>query len=362
MERTAETQASGQRVAERPPYRLPTLAEVRATPTHGRTVASLFAGAGGSSTGYRLAGFRVLFANEFIPIAADSYSANYPETPVDRRDVRELRGGEILRAIKLKQGQLDVLDGSPPCAAFSLAGRRTAGWGVPRKYSGVLQRVDDLFGEYLRLVDEVRPRVAIAENVAGLVAGAGKGVFKAILERFRAIGYRPSVRILDAQWLGVPQRRRRLFFVAVRKDIDREPAFPAPFPYRYGAGEALAGLPPPGEPIRMGPALTAASSWLVPGQQSKRYFSLIVVDPREPCPTITATVGHYTPKGMTAAGVVHWERRAFNVPEIKRLCSFPDDYVLCGTEAEQAERLGRAVPPLMMRALAGTVAREILDV
>jgi DNA (cytosine-5)-methyltransferase 1 len=359
MERTAETAAAG---VDRPPYRVPSVADVRATPSHGRTVVSLFAGAGGSSTGYRLAGFRVLFASEFIPVAAATYAANYPETPVDERDVRELRGADVLRALGLGRGELDVLDGSPPCAAFSLAGRRTAGWGVPRPYSGVVQRVDDLFDEYLRLVDELRPRVAIAENVAGLVAGAGKGVFKQILGRFQALGYRVAARILDAQWLGVPQRRKRLFFVAVRDDLRRVPAFPTPLPYRYGAGEALAGLPPGARTIHMGPALTAASDWLVPGQQSKRYFSLIVVDPREPCPTITATVGHYTPKGMTAAGVVHWERRAFNVPEIKRLCSFPDDYVLVGTEGEQAERLGRAVPPFMMRALAGAVAREIFDV
>jgi DNA (cytosine-5)-methyltransferase 1 len=358
MERIAETE--GVRGVVKPPYAIPSLAAIRATPTHGRTVVSLFAGAGGSSTGYRLAGFRILRVNEFVPEAAAVYAANYPETPIDPRDIRTVAGPELLAATGLARGELDVLDGSPPCSAFSSAGKRAKLWGSAHAYSTTRQRVDDLFAEYLRLVDALRPRVAIAENVAGLVAGAGKGVFKQILRRFQELGYVVGAQKLDAQWLGVPQRRQRILVVAVRRDLGRAPAFPRPLPYRYSVAEAFATLPPdaPIEPETNldAMAIGRAARHLVAGGQSKRYFSLILADPREPAPTITATQHPGT------AAPIHWERRRFSLAELRRLCGFPDDYQFPGKYTYGAERLGRAVPPPMMAALAGAVARDIFDV
>lgn len=357
MERLAETEAPDGGGVGKPPYAVPSLAEVRAAVTHGRTVASTFAGCGGSSTGYRLAGFRVVWANEFIPLAADTYAANYPETPLDRRDIRTVRGAELLAAAGLEPGELDVLDGSPPCASFSTAGKRSRRWGEVRAYSSTKQRVDDLFDEYLRLVEEVAPRVTVAENVGGLVTGTGKGVFKRILARLDRLGYVTAAQKLDAQWLGVPQRRQRVLIVGVRRDLGRTPAFPTPLPYRYGVADAFAGLPPqvlPPEASIEGSAIGTAATWLVAGQQSARYFSLILARPGEPCPTITGSRKH-----PGTACVLHWERRHFTIPELKRLCGFPDDYVLLGRYMEQVERLGRAVPPPLMRALAATIAAEI---
>src|SRR5262245_54298515 len=193
MERIAEAEDAGGIAS--PPYRVPSVAAIRALPTHGRTVISTFAGCGGSSTGYRLAGFRVLAANEFIGLAADSYAANYPTTPVDRRDVRLVRGAELLEVAAVKRGDLDILERSPPCASCSTAGKRARYWGRTVKYSSTRQRVDDLFGEYLRLVDEIRPRVVVAENVAGLVKGTGKGVFKRILAALAALDYVVEARL-----------------------------------------------------------------------------------------------------------------------------------------------------------------------
>jgi DNA (cytosine-5)-methyltransferase 1 len=108
-------------------------------------VVSLFAGGGGSSTGYRLAGGRVLAINEFIEAAQDAYARNYPETHIFKEDVRLLKGEMILDKIGMDRGQLDILDGSPPCASFSTAGKREKGWGIEKKYSDKVQRVDDLF-------------------------------------------------------------------------------------------------------------------------------------------------------------------------------------------------------------------------
>jgi len=88
------------------------------------TVISTFAGGGGSSTGYRLAGAKILCVNEFVEAAQETYKANYPNTPVLPNDIKELTGEDFLKAAGLKKGELDILDGSPPCSAFSVAGKR----------------------------------------------------------------------------------------------------------------------------------------------------------------------------------------------------------------------------------------------
>ena len=135
-------------------------------------VVSLFAGGGGSSTGYRLAGGKILGINEFIPAAQEVYKKNYPDTHIFTQDVRELTGEAILKQFNLKKGELDILDGSPPCSSFSTAGLREKGWGRIKSYSDSEQRTDDLFFEYVRILKEVQPKVFVAENVRGLTIGA----------------------------------------------------------------------------------------------------------------------------------------------------------------------------------------------
>lgn len=224
----------------KPPYAVPTMAEIAAVEQNGLTVATTFAGAGGSSTGYRMAGYRVVWANEFVQLAADSYEANMaPGTVVDRRDIKEVTAEDILAATGLAVGELDLFDGSPPCQAFSTAGLREKGWGTERKYqNGKSQKNEDLFWDYVRLRDGLQPRAFVAENVSGLVKGAAKGYFLEILKLLKR-GYRVEARVVDAQWLGVPQQRQRVIFVGVREDLALEPAFPSPLPYRYSIRDAL---------------------------------------------------------------------------------------------------------------------------
>ena len=137
---------------EKPPYRVPTMTEIAAVPWNGLNVVSTFSGCGGSCLGYRMAGYRVLWANEFIPAAAETYRANHPTTILDTRDIRKVQPEDILKAIGLKAGELDAMEGSPPCASFTTAGKREKHWGKAKKYSDTVQRVDDLFFEYVRLV------------------------------------------------------------------------------------------------------------------------------------------------------------------------------------------------------------------
>lgn len=427
----------------KPPYRVPSMAEINTIPWNGLTVISTFSGCGGSSLGYRMAGFKVLWASEFVPAARESYLANcHPDTVLDDRDIRLVQPQGVLDACGLKEGELDLFDGSPPCASFSTAGKRQAGWGQVKKYSDVSQRTDDLFFEYVRLLRGIKPRAFVAENVSGLVKGTAKGYFLMILKELKESGYRVSCRVLDAQWLGVPQQRQRTIFVGVREDLvdakgqPIQPCHPSPLPYRYSVREAIpwitgVGKVPGGDFDKKGresvwtnglepsPTVTATiddrvmaegrvevcedtfdehrvytdkaapsvrakkaghinvrsvepeadmsgyatgaehDAMNAPGgtnQQSDRYFQLVKPSLEEACPTITSRGGD-----ATAASVCHpIERRKFSIAELRRICAFPDCFILTGTYAAQWERLGRAVPPVMMAWIARTVRDEIL--
>lgn len=413
---------------DKPAYHVPSMAEIAAVPWNGLTAISTFSGCGGSCLGYRMAGFKVAWASEFIPAAAEVYRANHPETILDTRDIRKVQPAEILDAIGLKVGELDLMDGSPPCASFSTAGKREKHWGKAKKYSDTVQRTDDLFFEFIRLLEGLRPRVFVAENVSGLVKGVAKGYFLEILAKLKAAGYRVGVKVLDAQWLGVPQARQRTIFIGVREDLGRVPVFPKPLPYRYTLRDALpwivrgkygptwkaADAPSPTvsahgsynpvtshqglelveavitggtgaafdqkgqrfDPDKPCPTVLGTKpnqfavegldmarfaigkEWdrLKPGESSDRYFNLVRPHPDAPCPTICASHGH---PGI--ASVTHpTEKRKLAIAELKRICAFPDDFVLTGSYAQQWERLGRAVPPVMMSHVARTIRDEIL--
>lgn len=334
--------------------------EIRALPWNGFTCASTFSGCGGSSTGYRMAGFRVLFASEFIDAARECYKANAaPYTFVDGRDIRQVTHEDILKATGLQPGELDLFDGSPPCSAFSTAGKREAGWGKVKKYSDKAQRVDDLFFEFTRLLRGLRPKTFVAENVSGLVKGTAKGYFLEILRELKSCGYRVSCRVLDAQWLGVPQTRARTIFVGVREDLGMDPVHPKPLPYRYTLRDAFEFPMKAVEPETGIAGYCTGREWdkLAPGEQSTKYFNLVRSHFDKPSGTICASHGS---RGI--ASVTHpSEKRKFSISELKRICGFPDDFNLTGTYEQKYERLGRAVPPVMMMYVAAAVRDQILS-
>lgn len=347
----------------KPAYRVPSMREIEAIPWNGYRVASTFSGCGGSCLGYRMAGYRVVYANEFIEEAQRTYKANHPNSYLDTRDIRQVEPEEVMGKADVNRGELDLLDGSPPCSAFSTAGKREAGWGKVKTYSDKAQRVDDLFFEYVRLIDGIRPKVFVAENVSGLVKGTAKGYFKRILAALREPGYRVSCRVLDAQWLGVPQMRQRTIFIGVRDDLGLDPVHPSPLPYRYTVGEAVDGLPAGGDAKRLNPGTDTHRYWLAtrPGDSlsdackqltgKNSFWSNIKLSPKRQANTITQGTQQ-----------LHWaEPRTLSLQELRRIGGFPDDFELTGDFTKQWERLGRAVPPLMMARIAETVATEILD-
>ncbi len=367
---------------DKPAYRVPSMAEIAATSWNGFRVISTFAGCGGSSTGYRMAGFKIALANEFVPSAQASYAANKAEeTVLDGRDIKVVDADSILRATGLARGELDVLDGSPPCQAFSTAGKRAKGWGDRKRYEhGASQKNEELFFDYIRLVEGLMPKVFVAENVSGLVKGVAKGFFLEILSALRACGYRVEAKLLDAQWLGVPQMRQRLIFIGVRDDLRLAPVFPKPLPYRYSVRDALPWITACEEMAgynghRMLSSDQPSQTILLTGphhcEAIGRFHAERSLD--EPSPTVmthgrrkghaelTMVVGNdaFEPRFGSideAAG----QRRRFTIAELRRICGFPDDFVLLGTYAQQWERLGNSVPPVMMRHIAEAIRDGVL--
>lgn len=308
---------------------------------NGFSIISTFSGCGGSSTGYKMAGFNVLWANEFHANSADAYFQNHPKTILNTQDIRSIDCADVLKDVGLSVGELDVLDGSPPCDSFSIAGKGSKLWGKEKQYRGTLkQRTDDLFFEYIRFIKGLQPKMFVAENVSGLVKGKAKGYFKIILAAMKNCGYTVKAKVLDAQWLGVPQHRQRVIFIGVREDLKQDPIFPKPFPFRYSVADAC--------------------PWIVGVRTSKDRF----VDAGQTiAPSVMASDALRSENAQFSSGGFvkdDKEKRKFTIEELKRICAFPDDYILTGSYAKQWELLGMSVPPLMMKAIARCVC-EVLE-
>lgn len=342
-------------------------------------VVSLFAGGGGSSTGYRLAGGNVLAINEFIEAAQKVYAKNYPSTYIFKQDIRELNGKIILDQIGKNVGELDILDGSPPCASFSTAGLREKAWGKEKKYSDKTQRVDDLFYEYARIVKEIQPKVFVAENVKGLTMGSASNLLGSsqismfendnendtIYNTLVNCGYKVRFKVLNAANYGVPQARERVIFIGVRNDINKTITYPKPYDYIITSYEATKDVINEKQDIDDASFNTSTQAYhylkmMKQGQSMSDYhpkgngFGMTRIYKDKPCPTILQRQGN-------KSSLCHWEEdRELSVPELKRLMTFPDDYYLGEKYTQKTERLGRAVPPLLMKAIAEHIYKTIL--
>ena len=181
-------------------------------------VVSFFAGGGGSSCGYKLAGGDMICVNEFQQVHADTYSANWPDTPVIVDDIKKITGKTIRE--KIGDVEIDILDGSPPCPPFSMSGTKRKGWGKEKMAYGFKQeRIEDLTFEQVRLVKELQPKVVICENVKGLTMEYARDYLNMMLQEFEDCGYIMTHKVLNAWEHGVPQKRQRVFMVGVRNDV-----------------------------------------------------------------------------------------------------------------------------------------------
>ena len=379
------------------------------------TVISTFAGGGGSSTGYRLAGGNVLAINEFVEEAIKTYSLNFPDTKIIPGDIKKLSGKDFLDVSGLKEGELDIFDGSPPCSAFSVSSSsKGKNWkgaildtrksyfdddgemiheGSIEVHSGIksysdgktVEAIEDLFNEFIRIAKDIKPKVIIAENVKGLTMDTARAKLAEFINGFEKIGYLTTYKVLNAAEYGVAQSRQRTFFVCVRDDVANSiglnilnansVVFPNPStPKEHGKYSKEVAIEKAIGDVVNDPQEVKELLDVVENGFLKKFVALLpknppkVLQPKEtcfnlkrparhlPCPTLTQTGQQ---KG--ASGVIHYnEDRKLTIKELKRIMSLPDDYELTGTFDQQAERIGRMVAPKMMFALASHVYKNIL--
>lgn len=359
------------------------------------TVVSTFAGTGGSSLGYKQAGYKMRLAVEWDDHAVECYKLNFPETKVFHGDISRLTDAEALEISGLHVGELDVFDGSPPCQGFSTAGKRS-----------MSDDRNQLFRQYVRLLNAFRPRAFVMENVSGMVKGKMKLIFVEILQELKASGYRVSARLLNAMYFGVPQSRQRIIFIGVRADVEAEPSHPAAQTKPIPLCDALPSLKDrrnrfvhetssgdydftrkPGPTLTVGhgnghhykvvehpppPLLNdkyglmwssvpigGTSSDVIDGPRTPSrtgFTNCVKPSPLRPSPTLPKTQS-----GRGYATIVHpYEPRALSIEEAKIIGGFPDDFELVGTYSQQWARIGNSVPPPLMRAVAEHIRDHIL--
>jgi DNA (cytosine-5)-methyltransferase 1 len=308
------------------------------------TVISTFAGGGGSSLGYLMAGYRELLAVEWDDNAVATLRLNFPELDIYHGDIAKLTVGEVLERTELQPGELDVLDGSPPCQGFSTAGKR---------------QMDDfrngLFREYVRLLQGLQPKAFVMENVSGMVKGKMKLIFVEILQELKASGYQVSARLMNAMYFHVPQSRERMIFVGVREDLGIAPSHPKAEcrPFGFSCSESRTE-----ENRATEHEVKIAMQHLARHKAKGNGFGYQVLTGEKPSPTWPKTMMRSTSAPRFVLNREHWFPSS---KELSGFGSFPFDYQFAGNYEQQWARIGNSVPPLFMRAIAGHIRREILE-
>lgn len=336
-----------------------------------RTI-SLFSGGGGLDIGFENAGFEILFATDFNHECCETLKINRGNTlnsklAVVEKDINNLDLNSLPKDI-------DLIIGGPPCQSFSASGRRAGG------AAGQLDKRGLLFRNYCKVVEFVKPKAFLFENVRGILATNHGEDFNAIKTAFEKIGYKIDYRILDAEDYGVPQQRERLFIIGHKGKDDF--LFPKPIigpdsiskaPYisvkeaisdlilseeekeitKFEGGKYTHLLPlvPPGENYLY---FTAKRGYPNPIFAYRSRFSdfLYKANPDKPSKTLIASPGKYT-------GPLHWENRYLTVNEYKRIQGFPDSHLFWGDRNAQIRQIGNSVCPKVAYYLALAIKHQI---
>jgi len=372
------------------------------------TYISFFAGGGGSSAGYKLAGGDCRFVNEFQQVAVDTYLENWPNTPHICGDIKSVTGKQIMEMTGLKVGELDILDGSPPCPPFSMSGTKKKGWNQEKMAYGMKQQnIEDLTWEMIRIAEEMQPRIIVCENVKGLTMDYAKSHLDKMCADFEAIGYTTTYKVLNGIHFGVPQKRQRVFIISIRNDILDDIGMPwmlvsSLFPdgamneeptiedaigdlrldnensvEAYELCESmkksakykwLKRLPKNPEKVAsvgddvVGPwydkLIAHRKKWgkSIPERKSSFYQSR-----RVPWHQASHTLSE---QGLQTSLAVHLhasEDRVYTTKESKRIMTLPEDYKLTGTLNQKLARIGLMVAPMMMKYVAESLYEKVLE-
>lgn len=335
------------------------LSDFHTVPKNGLTVFSCFSCGGGSSMGYKLAGYDVIGNVEIDPRVMKVYQKNnHPKYPylMDVREFLKIPDAELPKELF----HLDILDGSPPCSVFSTAGKREKGWNKEKVFreGQARQKLDDLFFYFISIAQKLQPRVVIAENVSGLLKGNAKGYVNEIFKAFDMAGYKTQLFLLNAAFMGVPQKRERCFFVAQRKDQ----AFPKltlnfrEKPILFGEVRSEHGrkIDPNSAPNTYKYIQFVKDSDGSIGDIKERFgvknqgFTNIVFQDHKPAPTLNAT-------GL----LIRAADKSWCVgDDCRNVQTFPQDYDFCDQTAQYI--CGMSVPPVMMAQVASEVYEQWL--
>jgi len=322
-------------------------------PYHGKTVFGTFVCGGGSSMGYKLAGFNHLGGVEFMKHYAEAYKANHSPEYFFEEDMREFNKREDLPR---ELYRLDLLDGSPPCSGFSTAGARERLWGKKSQYESKEQVKDDLVFVYAETIEKLMPKVFLLENVSGLAKGNAKAYLKKVVNRL-AENYSVQIFLLNAASMGIPQTRPRLFIIGLRKDFSLDKLsldfdcerVNFDITRKYWEAETA-----PNRWLKEGTRDFDFYDEIKTGEGHHKRFSRRKVSPSKPAFTVmqkdSITTGHMWH---------HKYKRGLNVEEIRLISTFPKDYDFAGNS--EISVMGRSVLPVMMANISNQIYLQWLS-
>lgn len=329
--------------------------------------------------GVEAAGFRIAVASDADETCAKTYAANFPDVPFVLGKIGNVSVAELMKAADLRPGEVDLLIGGPPCPAFSKS--RFYRTEKPRALDDPVAQ--ETVGGYLRVLKEVRPKAFLLENVKGLAYGVHREALDHIVATAEKLGYGTSWHIINAADFGVPQIRERCLVMGSLKGAiepplpthSKKPDNDAIKPW-VCAGDVLSDLDTDenandeghfagGQHHQLLRGIPPGENYLhytkERGHQNpqfkwrSRYWSfLLKLSPSMPSWTIQA-------RRSNNMGPFHWRNRILRIAEIKRLQTFPDDFVLAGNVERQWRQIGNAVPPIVAARFAEVIKKKLIE-
>ncbi len=312
-------------------------------------VASLFCGCGGTDVGL-LGGFHfqgryydsnnmeIVYANDIDPNASKIFEKNFDIKP-DNRDIRTVKSEEI--------PEFDILTGGFPCQSFSIIAQNPIRLGI-KDERGML------FFEMCRILREKKPKCFIAENVKGILTANKRSAFPLIIKEFEKSGYVVKYSLLNSANYGVPQKRERVIIVGFRNDLNINFVFPDMVFYREDDYIPLSSIIEENVEDKY-----FFSEKAVAGMMKKRdaMNKGRVQDITKPCNTVGAHLAKVSLNSTDPVLMIDGRYRRFTPREVARIQSFPESFILCGSESAQYKALGNAIPPVMFWHVAKAVAK-----